>query len=461
MNHYSQIASRVLNTPLLLEPGYARVFFSALASRLGIQSLADAQGEILTGDKLRMSAESFNRSRERDRPYQVVDGVAVLPVSGSLVHKHGHLNPYSGMTGYDGIIGRAHQAFADPDVKGVLLDMDTPGGEVAGCFDSARTLRTLADSAGKPLWSLCYDMNCSAGMALASAAHRRLITQTGVAGSVGVIMAHASYEQQLAEDGVSVTLIHSGAHKAEGNPYQNLPTGVLARFQSDTDSLRLDFATLVADLTGLGVDAVLATEAACYRGQEAIDIGLADELVNGHEAIAVFANHLSMQGRVISQSGAIMSKENDTTQAQASDTAVPATAEATGQATTAKTVATAADAAVAVPATESTQPEATVQARADERRRVQAILTHANAEGRGNLAEHLAYQTDASIEDAAATLAAAPQSAAASLDASTALDTLMNSEQQPNIAADAASADGDDNPVAQIMAAHSKATGAR
>ena len=39
MNNYPQIASRVLNTPLLLEPGYARVFFSALASRLGITQL--------------------------------------------------------------------------------------------------------------------------------------------------------------------------------------------------------------------------------------------------------------------------------------------------------------------------------------------------------------------------------------------------------------------------------------
>ncbi len=149
------------------------------------------------------------------------------------------------MTGYDGIIARANQAFSDLDVKGVLLDMDTPGGEVAGCFDTARTLRSLADSSGKPLWSLCYDVSCSAGMALASAAHRRLITQTGVAGSVGVIMAHASYEKQLQEEGVSVTLIHSGAHKAEGNPYQDLPAEVLARFQSGTDSLRLDFVTLL------------------------------------------------------------------------------------------------------------------------------------------------------------------------------------------------------------------------
>ena len=63
MNHYTQIASWVLNTPLLLEPAYARGFFSALASRLGIQSLADAQGEILTGDKLQLSAESFRHHR--------------------------------------------------------------------------------------------------------------------------------------------------------------------------------------------------------------------------------------------------------------------------------------------------------------------------------------------------------------------------------------------------------------
>ncbi|MEH6825610.1 MAG: S49 family peptidase [Motiliproteus sp.] len=458
MNHYSQIASRVLNTPLLLEPGYARVFFSALASRLGIQSLADAQGEILTGDKLRMSADSFSRSRERDRPYQVLDGVAVLPVSGSLVHKHGHLNPYSGMTGYDGIIARANQAFSDLDVKGVLLDMDTPGGEVAGCFDTARTLRSLADAAGKPLWSLCYDMSCSAGMALASAAHRRLITQTGVSGSVGVIMAHASYEKQLQEEGVSVTLIHSGAHKAEGNPYQDLPEEVLARFQSGTDSLRLDFATLVADMIGLSVGDVLATEAACYRGQEAIDIGLADELVNGHEAIAIFANHLSTQGRVISPSGAFMKSDNETVQAQVPATVVPAA----GSDTAAAGAST--DASAAGPVTTATDPvhsQSTAQARADERTRVQGILTHANAEGRCALAEHLAYKTDTSVEEAAATLAAAPQATAGHLDASTALDTLMASEQQPNIAADADASAGDDNPVDLIMAAHFKATGAR
>ncbi|WVM88947.1 S49 family peptidase [Halopseudomonas pachastrellae] len=80
-------------------------------------------------------------------------------------------------------------------------------------------------------------------------------------------MAHASYEEYLKDEGIKVTLIHSGAQKVEGNPYQDLPEEVLSRFQTDTDALRQEFAQLVARYTGMSVEAVLATEAATYRGQ--------------------------------------------------------------------------------------------------------------------------------------------------------------------------------------------------
>jgi hypothetical protein len=57
----------------------------------------------------------------------VTNGIAVLPVSGTLVSKTRSLQPYSGMTGYNGIIARLQQAISDPGVDGILLDMDTPG----------------------------------------------------------------------------------------------------------------------------------------------------------------------------------------------------------------------------------------------------------------------------------------------------------------------------------------------
>ncbi|MCV6587500.1 MAG: S49 family peptidase, partial [Marinobacterium sp.] len=261
MPELAHISARVLNTPLLLEPGYARIAISGIANRLGIITLQDGDQQLDAND-MAATAASYQARRERDRPYQVVGGAAILPVSGSLVHKSGNLRPWSGMTGYDGIIARAADAFADPDIKGVLLDMDTPGGEVAGCFDTARKLRAMADASGKPLWAACWDMNCSAGMALASSAHRRLITQTGIAGSIGVVMAHASYEKHLEDAGIKVTLIHSGAQKVDGNPYGELPADVLAKFQQNSDQLRLEFAQLVSAHMGISVEKILATEAA-------------------------------------------------------------------------------------------------------------------------------------------------------------------------------------------------------
>lgn len=437
--NYPQIASRVLNTPLLLEPAYARVFFSALGSRLNIAELKDEQGAIDMGQKLRVDARTYNKTRtnawgEEEVIFQVVDGIALLDVKGTLAHKSGYLKPYSGMTGYDGIINRAAMMFAEPDVKGVLMDMHTPGGEVSGCFDTADRLRQMSQQASKPIWSLACDSACSAGMALASAADRRLITQTGYVGSVGVVMAHASYEDYLEQEGIKVTLIHSGAHKVDGNPYEDLPKEVLSRFQFDTDALRQQFAELVARNLGMTSEAVLATEAAVFRGQAAIEVGFADGLVNGHEAAAEFSEYLSSQGRVTTLGVNRMTGTNPTPTAEA---APPA------------------QTAAAAPATVDNAAAASA-----ERTRVQGILQHAEAAGRGKMAEHLAFNTDLAVEQAGALLAAAPKEQAANLDASTALDKLMAAEEQPNVTA-AASGNDKPNKAQAIASAWNAATGVK
>lgn len=439
MKNMPHIASRVLNKPLLLEPGYARTFFSALAPRLGIMELHDAEGTILTGEQMRMRADRFSSSRERNRPYQVIDGAAVLPVSGSLVHKYGHLQPYSGMTGYDGIIARAKEALADAEVKGIILDMDTPGGEVSGCFNTSRKLREMADAAGKQLWALSYDMYCSGGMALASSAHRRLITETGVVGSVGVVMGHASFEKQLEGQGIKVTLIHSGAHKVEGNPYQNLPEDVLARFQTETDTLRTEFAQLVADHMGMTLGAVLATEAATYRGKAAIDVGFADELVNGLDAVPLFAEHLSAQGRTITI-GAIMDPKK--TQAETPETQGPA-------------------AGTEAPAPTADVTQLQQQAAAAAQARIAGILQHEAAKGREATANHLAFNTTMSVDEAANVLATVPETATGSANMETALDRHMANEPQPQVGADASGGDEEPDLAAQMVSDYKAAKGVK
>jgi ClpP class serine protease len=412
LNH---IATKVLNRPLLLEADYARTFFSAVLPRLNLNgaNLVDSAGNVLDAEQMKTEASSYGRRDSEYREYDLYDGVAVLPIVGTLVNSISSIQPYSGMTGYRGIITRMRQAMNDPEVKGVMLDMDTPGGEVAGCFDTAQMLRSMAEEAGKPLWAMANDMFCSAGMAIASAASHRLITQTAIVGSVGVLMAHYNYEKQLEEQGLDVTLIHSGMHKVEGNPYQTLPKHVQAKFQGETDQLRAEFAALVAPGVGMSVDAVLATEAATYRGQEAIDVGFADELVNSHQMIQHFSDYLSSDRVTV---GGSMTK----------------------------TAAIEAPVVVAAPVVDSQEApdidhllqihKTSTQA---ERERIGAIMGHENAKGRQALANHLAFETDSTVEAAAGVLAAAAmEESPAMMGDGTALDALMDTTAQPNIGAD-------------------------
>ncbi|MDX1816109.1 MAG: S49 family peptidase [Marinobacter sp.] len=405
------IAARVLNQPLLLEPGYARVFIGALAPRLGIVSLQDEFGLIESQQKLRMRADSFTTDRPRNRPYEVINGVALIPVSGSLVHKYGYLQPYSGMTGYDGIIARIQEALADNTVRGLLLDIDSPGGEVSGCFDTARMIHQLRGT--KPIASIAYDTAASAAMAIHSATDYRYTTATARSGSVGVVMMHASFEQQLQEAGIEVTLIHSGAFKVDGNPYENLPEQVLTRFQTESDRIRGEFAQMVADQIGLSVSDVLATEAAIYTGQAAIDVGFADELVNGHEMVAAFSDYIQTTQTI----GVSTMTVKTAPQAQASEPAAtqPAVTGAETEAPTVDTNAIATDAAKA------------------EQARISGILQCEEAEGKSKLANHLAFNTAMSVDDAKAALAASEGQARAD---SSLLSAAMRNTKQPQLSAD-------------------------
>ena len=232
----SHIIAAAFNEPLLLEPAYARVFFCALGREMGAASLSVPQQQVQL-DAPGMLAETDEYMAGGKRParvYRVVNGIAVLPVTGTLVHRLGGMRPFSGMTGYDGIVACLQQAMADSQVRGILLDIDSPGGQAAGAFDCADMIYRLRQQ--KPVWALCNDTACSAAMLLASACSRRLVTQTSRIGSIGVMMSHVSYAGHLAQAGVDITLIYSGAHKVDGNQFEALPKRSVTEISSVEDA---------------------------------------------------------------------------------------------------------------------------------------------------------------------------------------------------------------------------------
>lgn len=418
LRNLPHIASMAFNEPLMLEPAYARVFFCALAGQLGITRLTDTVSGITLdagqiAEPLALFGEDDDMDPRPSRSYQVANGIAVLPVSGTLVSKTRALQPYSGMTGYNGIIARLQQAISDPGVDGILLDMDTPGGMVSGAFDCADIIARMRDI--KPIWALANDMNCSAGQLIASSASRRLVTQTARTGSIGVMMAHSNYGAALKTNGVEVTLIYSGDRKVDGNPYEKLPKDVCADFQTRIDATRQMFAEKVSAYTGMSVQDVLDTEAAVFSGQESLDNGLADELVNNTDALGVMREALDRRKKT-TLGGTMPSPSASAVTTKPVDQAATQTTASAEQATTVDTTI----ASVAAPVDVSAQVTAAVAA---ENSRIMGILNCDEAKGRESQARALAETPGMTVESAQRILAAAPQSAQMRTD--TALDRLM------------------------------------
>lgn len=280
---YARIMSRVLNRPLLMMPDSLSVFISALSDRIGLDRLYTADGVEL--DQGEMRAMAGGAGRREQRSYMVDDGIAILPVIGTLVNKSGSVQPISGMTGYDSIEARMWEALEDDAVHTILLDIDSPGGEVSGCFDLTDMIYDA--NSIKPVVAFAGELAASAAYAVGSAASALYLPRTGTVGSVGVVTAHQSYEKALDKAGIEVTIIHAGDKKVDGNPYEALPDEVRAEIQASVDDTRQLFASRVAEYRGMSLDAVMATEAGVFNGQAAVDAGFADGVMSYNEVLAM------------------------------------------------------------------------------------------------------------------------------------------------------------------------------
>lgn len=274
---FPHLAQRLFNVPLAITPEKAEIVIAALADRLGLAQLFRVNGDAVV---LRPQAffDSDDNPSGADpyakRGYDVVGPVAVVPVEGTLVQKLGTLRPYSGMTGYDGIRQNIGLALDDPNVQAVVLDIDSPGGEVAGCFDLVDAI--FAARGGKPIWAILDESACSAAYAIASAADKIAVPRTGFAGSIGVVAMHVDWSQALAREGFAVTFIQYGARKTDGASEKPLSDEARQRAQKDVDAMGELFVATVARNRGLAAETIRATEAGIYLGADAVAQGLAD-----------------------------------------------------------------------------------------------------------------------------------------------------------------------------------------
>jgi capsid assembly protease len=215
-----------------------------------------------------------------------VEKIAVISVIGTLVSRSGYLDAASGLQSYGDISDAIAAAMEDPTVRGIILDVDSPGGEVGGLFDLVEQLQVARRAKVKPLWAVANESALSAAYAIASAADRLYMTRTGEVGSIGVVAVHIDESGADLKAGLAWTFVFAGERKVDGNAHEPLSERARATIQADVDRLYSNLCGLVAANRGLSIEAVRATNAAIYRGEFALRAGLADRVGTLDLAIA-------------------------------------------------------------------------------------------------------------------------------------------------------------------------------
>lgn len=403
--NYPHIASRVFNRALAFDPAKLQVILSVLGPRLNFEAPA-------------LVADVGRASVVRVAPNQASSdenaGIRTLGIDGSLVNRYA--SAPSGVTSYDEIRAAMAEAVADPKVRGIMLRIDSFGGEVSGLWDLADEIREARKV--KPVWASVDDAAYSAAYAIASQADRIYVTRTGGVGSVGVIAMH--YDQSLYDEkvGVKPKAIYAGARKADFSPHAPLGEAATAWLQASVDREYDRFVAYVAEGRGLTEAAVRETEAGIYEANDAIEIGFVDILGTFNQALSDFEAHLrSGAGQSTARAAAQQSQGG---QRMADQQAAPAVDNNAGAGA--------------------------------ERARIAAILNHPEASGRVDLARHLAFNTDMTPEAAGALLGKAPNAAAVvAAPAGSGFERAMAQLGNPNVAADpSASGTGDETAAALI-----------
>ncbi len=289
--------------------------------------------------------------------YRVEDGVAIIPVMGELVNRGGWIGPGSGLMSYEGLTEQLRAACADPNVRGILLDIDSPGGEARGAMEAGAAVRRA--SLQKPVVAFVNGMAASAGYAIATGAMRIITTPSAMLGSIGVVFLHIDRSGALAKAGIKVTLIYAGDFKADYSGLRPLPDDARARIQASVNKFQDLFVSTVAAHRSMAEEDVRSTKGGLLMGRSAVDMGLADEVGDFEDAMRFFGS----------------SKPARPTQSDIYKL-----------------------------------PEAgrSNQAAQKYRERLGAIMRSEAAKGRQEFAEHLAFETDLHIDTARTILAKAP-----------------------------------------------------
>lgn len=216
---------------------------------------------------------------------QIVDGVAIINVSGSLVDETlGWRGKYYGMTGYGDIQRAAVAAVKNPEVSSIMLNIKSGGGAVSGVQETADLLANIDKI--KPVTTYTSSYMGSAALWLGMAGREVFASETAIVGSIGTLIVMTSRHRMLQENGIDAVVVRSGKYKALGHPAEPMSDEAVAQAQEKADYLADIFLSYVAGrrkVTKAAADSKFG-QGREFIGTQAAAVGLIDKVVSYSDA---------------------------------------------------------------------------------------------------------------------------------------------------------------------------------
>jgi signal peptide peptidase SppA len=267
-------------------------------SQAALEFLLEIEEKIMAADiKAGMAAMLGDQPADND-PFTRSGNVAIVAVRGPLVNVDSPFLAFFGVSSYPAIRRSVVAAAQDARIEQILLDIDSPGGSVAGMIDTADLIARV-HSKVKPVTSFAGGTMASAATALGVSAGQVFAEKTSITGSIGVIMVHLDRTKQLADAGIKPTVFRGGKYKALLNPYEPLTDAAKAQVEEQIDGAYKVFVQHVADSRGVSY-AVADKKMADGReffGSAGVDAGLVDAISSFDAVVSVLQSKKGVDRR--------------------------------------------------------------------------------------------------------------------------------------------------------------------
>jgi signal peptide peptidase SppA len=333
--------------------------------------------EIAERENATPEAVAARLGKELQNTHTVIerDGVAVIPVTGPLFRYANIFTAISGATSYEILAQDFTVALDNPDVNAIILNIDSPGGEVNGCAELANMI--FAARGKKPIIAYASGDAASGAYWIASAADQVVASETSGLGSIGVVAVYRGTKPEKNAP-TTIEIVSSQSPFKRLNPETDEGR---AKLQTRIDAMAEVFVNTLARNRGIEVAQVLEQFGGgdILIGAHAVNAGLADRIGSLEKLIAEF----SASSNPALQRGFLL----------------PVTIKK--------------ETVMDLPTLTQDHPallaEVQTTAKTAERSRIQTILASEEAKDRGDLAQHLAFATDMAADSAVAMLAKAPK----------------------------------------------------